>query len=85
MKMRVPMVILAALNLAFAGLTALVGTFADGGTIPERILVSLVHPAAAILLLVVVVSSKPLTNRLKKITLALLAISIVSDIVLECS
>ena len=54
--MRVPMIILAVLYLAFSVFTALVGAFADGGTIPERILVSLIHPAAAILLLMAVVS-----------------------------
>ena len=55
-NMRIPMIALAVLHLAFAVLTAAAGTFADGGTIPERILSSLVHPIAAILLLVVVVS-----------------------------
>ena len=61
--LRVPMIILAVLYLAFSVFTALVGAFADGGTIPERILVSLVHPAAAILLLLAVVSSsKPIST-----------------------
>ena len=52
--LRVPMIILAALYLAFSAFTAVAGTFAGGGTIPERILLSLVHPAAAILLLLAV-------------------------------
>ena len=82
--MRVPMIILAALHLAFALLVAATASFANGGTIPERILLSLVHPIAAILLLVVVVSSKPLTSRLKlkRITLTLLSVNIVGDIVI---
>ncbi len=45
--LRVPMIILAVLYLAFSVFTAGVGAFADGGTIPERILISLIHPTAA--------------------------------------
>ena len=81
-NLRVPMIILAALHLAFSAFTALVGLFADGGTIPERILLSLVHPAAAILLLVAVASSKPLRRGLLGATLALLLVGIVGDVVL---
>ena len=50
----------------------MVGAFADGGTIPERIVVSLVHPAAAILLLIAVSFSKPISTGLRKFTLVLL-------------
>lgn len=81
-SLRVPMIVLAVLHLAFAALTALVGAFADGGTIPERILVSLVHPVAAILLLVAVVPSKPVRRGLRVTTLALLLVAIAADIVL---
>ena len=76
------MIILAAIHLAFSGFTAMVGAFADAGTVPERILVSLIHPVAAILLLVAVSSSKPLTRGLRGTTLALLLIGIVGDLVL---
>lgn len=80
-NVRVPMIVLAALHLAFACFVALTASFADGGTITERILLSLVHPVAAILLLVVVVSSKPVTSWLRRITLALLSVNIAGDIV----
>ena len=81
--LRVPMIILAVLYLAFSAFTALVGAFADGGTIPERILVSLVHPAAAILLLLAVVSfSKPISTRLRGFTLVMLLVAIAADLVL---
>lgn len=80
-NLRVPMAILASLHLAFAGFVALTAGFADGGSIAERILLSLIHPLAAILLLVVVVSSKPITRRLRTITLTLLSVNIVGDIV----
>ena len=81
-KLRIPMIILAALHLAFTLLTGLAGGFADGGTVPERLLVSLVHPAAAILLLMVVARSKPVSKGLRGFTLALLLIAIAADIVL---
>ena len=81
--LRVPMIILAVLYLAFSVFTALVGAFADGGTIPERILVSLIHPAAAILLLMAVVSfSKPISTGRRGFTLVLLLVAIAADLVL---
>ena len=79
--MRTPMIILAAIHVAFTVFTAMVGAFADGGSIPERILVSLVHPVAAILLLVAVSSSKPFA-RLRRATLAVVLIAVAADIVL---
>ena len=60
----------------------MVGAFADGGTIPGRILVSLVHPAAAILLLIAVSFSKPISTELRKFTLVLLLVAIAADLVL---
>ena len=81
--LRVPMIILAVLYLTFSVFTALVGAFANGGTIPERILVSLIHPAAAILLLIAVVSSsKPISTGRRKFTLVLLLVAIAADLVL---
>ena len=46
--------VLAVIHAAFAGLTAMVGAFADGGDVWQRLLVSLLHPlgAAGVLLLV---------------------------------
>ncbi len=80
--LRIPMIILAAIHVAFTVFTAMVGAFADGGSIPERILVSLVHPVAAILLLVAVSSSKPLARKLRRATLAVVLIAVAADIVL---
>ena len=80
--MRVPMIILAALHLAFTALTAMVGMFADGATIPERILVSLVHPAGAVLLLVALALSKPLTRGFRRSVLGVLLVGIAGDLVL---
>lgn len=81
-NLRIPMIILASLHLVFSGLTGMVGLFADAGTVPERILVSVVHPVAAILLLVAVASSKPLSKGLRGFTLALLLFGIAADLVL---
>ena len=80
--LRVPMIILAALYFAFSGFTAVVGAFADGGTIPERIVVSLAHPAAAILLLMAVSFPKPISMGLRKFTLVLLLVAITADLML---
>lgn len=77
--LRVLMMILTVLHLIFACLTALVGGFADGGTIPERILLTLVHPSAAVFLFVAV-SSGSLTKSQKLITLALLSVNILGDV-----
>ena len=51
---RVPVLVLAVIHALFAGFTALVGAFANGGDVWQRLLVVLLHPlgAAAVLLLV---------------------------------
>ena len=81
-KLRIPMIILAAIHVAFTGFTAMVGMFADGGTVFERILVSLINPVAAILLLVVVSSPKALARKLRRATVALLLVAVAADIAL---
>lgn len=77
--LRAMMLILAVLHLAFAAMTGLVGAFADGGSITERVLVSLVHPAAAVLLVVLIVSSEPVKTWLRTLTLTLLVAGIAGD------
>ena len=51
---RIPVLVLAVIHALFAGLTALVGAFANGGDLWQRLLLVLLHPlgAAAVLLLV---------------------------------
>ena len=51
---RIPVLVLAVIHALFAGLTALVGAFANGGDVWQRLLLVLLHPlgAAALLLLV---------------------------------
>jgi len=78
--LRVAMVILASLHLGWSALIALGASFADGGSVPERLLLSAVHPLAAILLLYVVVSSERLSPLIRRTTVAMLSVSIVGDI-----
>ena len=78
--LRLAMVILASLHLGWSALTALGASFADGGSVPERLLLSAVHPLAAILLLYVVVSSERLSPLIWRTTVALLSVGIIGDI-----
>ncbi len=79
LALRIAMIILAALNLAFAGLTALVGGFADGGEWWQRVIVMAVHPAAAIALLLLVALPRP-AGSLVLLVAALLLVSVASDV-----
>ena len=75
------MSILAVIHALFAGFTALVGAFANGGGIWERLLLMLLHPlgAAGVLLLV-------LAPRLSRIAIlaiaALLLVIVIADLAL---
>ncbi len=73
--------VLAVVHLLFAAVTALVGMFADGG-LWERIPIVIVHPAAAVLLLVAVTRPVPVSKRLKNLTMTLLLVNIAVDITL---
>ena len=77
---RIVMVILASLHLAWSAMIALVASFADGGSVPERLLLSAVHPLAAILLLYVIVSFDRLSQLIWRTTVAMLSVSIGGDI-----
>jgi hypothetical protein len=70
---------LAILYLVFAGFTAVVGMFADGGTIWERALISGIHPAGAIALLVLVYTPRGTYNWTTWVAVALLLLSIAGD------
>jgi hypothetical protein len=70
---------LAILYLVFAGFTAVVGMFADGGTIWERALISGIHPVGAIALLVLVYTPRGTYNWTTWVAVALLLLSIAGD------
>ena len=55
---RIPMLALAIVQAVFAGLTAMVGLFADGGDVWERLVIVVLHPLAAAGLLFLVLSQR---------------------------
>lgn len=80
-RFRIPALGLAVLHAMFAGLTAPVGLFADGGDLWQRLVLVLLHPlgAAGVLLLV-------LRSGLARTTIvgvaALLLVNVVADVTL---
>ena len=78
---RIVMLILAVLQMAFAALTAFVGSFADGGSLGERMVLVLVHPLAAIGLLVLVTQPQ-LSLRGTRVVTALLVVNVAADVVI---
>ena len=77
---KVVMVVLASLHLGWSAVIALVANFADGGSGLERLLLGAVHPLAALLLLYAVVSSARSSLLVRRVTLAMLLVSIGGDI-----
>lgn len=75
---RIPMLILAVVQLLFTGITAFTGAFADGGQWWEYTTVVLLHPLAAIGLLILVITSQP-TKVLITATAVLLLLTITAD------
>lgn len=79
--MRVLLIVLAVVQFLFAGLTGAVGGFADGGEPWERATLMVVHPLAAIGLLVLAVAPRLKPTGLTIIQL-LLALNIAADLAL---
>ena len=77
---RTAMLALAVVQAGFAGLTALVGAFADGGDVWSRLLIVLLHPLSAAALVLFVVSARP-TAALALAVAALLAATVAADVV----
>ena len=73
------MLVLAVIQAALAGFTALVGSFADGGDVWSRLLLILIHPlcAAGMLLLVLV---PRLASSVVVAIAGLLAVNIAADL-----
>lgn len=78
---RILMLVLAVLQVAFTVFTALVGSFADGGSLGERAVLVLVHPLAAIGLLVLVTQPQ-LSIKGVRVVAALLAVNVAADVAL---
>jgi hypothetical protein len=78
---RILLLILAVIHALFAGFTALVGAFANGGGVWERLLMVLLHPlgAAGVLLLVLA----PRLTRIATLAIAaLLLVIVIADLAL---
>ena len=76
---RIPVTVLAVIHAAFVGLTSLVGAFANGGDVWQRLLLILLHPlgAAGVLLLVL----RPhLARRPILALVALLTANVIADL-----
>ena len=78
--LRVIMIALAIVQMVLTGFTALVGGFADGGGVWERVLLMVVHPVAAIALLAMVLTSRTAAKWLTRVTVVLLLVSIAGDV-----
>ena len=78
--LRVAMIALAIVQLVLTGFTALVGGFADGGSVGERALIMVVHPVAAIALLVMVLTLRTAAKWLTRVAVVLLLVSIAGDV-----
>ena len=78
--LRIFLMILGVVNVLFVGLTAVVGSFADGGDVWSRLLLTLLHPIAAIAILVLAFVRLP-PERITSTVVAILAINIVADVV----
>lgn len=78
---RVVLLALGAIHALLAGFTALVGGFADGGTIGERLVLMAVHPITAAALLYMVALRSP-TRRVLTIGSAIIVGNVIADVAL---
>lgn len=77
-RFRILMLVLAVMQVLFTGITAYTGAFADGGQWWEYATIVLLHPLAAIGLLILVIVSQP-TRALIAATAALLLLTVAAD------
>ena len=71
--------VLAIIQVVFAGFTALVGAFADGGDIWSRLLVSLIHPLCAVAILLLALRPRPANPTLLAI-LGIIVLTVAADL-----
>ena len=71
--------VLAVIQVIFAGFTALVGAFADGGDVWSRLLVSIVHPICAVAILLLALRPRPANSILLSI-LGIIAMTVAADL-----
>ena len=73
------MTVLAVIHAVFAGFTALVGAFANGGDVWQRLLVVLLHPLGAAGLLLLVLRPRLATTKILAM-MALLTANVIADL-----
>ena len=78
---RIPVLVLAVIHAFFAGFTALVGAFANGGDVWQRLLVVLLHPLGASGLLLLLLAPRLAATRILAAA-AVLAANVAADLVL---
>ena len=71
--------VLAVIQVVFAGFTALVGAFADGGDIWSRLLVSLIHPVCAFAILLIALRPRP-ANPILLAILGIIVLTVAADL-----
>ena len=76
---RIPVLVLAVIHALFAGLTALVGAFANGGDVWQRLLLVLLHPLGAAALLLLVLRPRLAAPKILA-AVALLAANVLADL-----
>ena len=76
--MRIALTALAVVQLIIAGLVGMVGLFADGGGIFSRALLAVIHPIAAVALIIALTARAP-KPRMDAIAVALALASVAAD------
>ena len=76
---RMSVTVLAVMHAVFAGFTALVGAFANGGDVWQRLLVVLLHPLGAAGVLVLVLRPRLATTTILALA-ALLTVNVIADL-----
>ena len=76
---RISVTVLAVIHAVFAGFTALVGAFANGGDVWQRLLVVLLHPLGAAGLLLLVLRPRLATTKILAM-MALLTANVLADL-----
>ena len=78
-RFRISVTMLAVIHAAFAGFTALVGAFANGGDIWQRLLVVLLHPLGAVGVLLLVLRPRLSTTTILAVVVLLTA-NVIADL-----
>ena len=76
---RISVTVLAVIHAAFVGLTSLVGAFANGGDVWQRLLVILLHPLGAACVLLLVLRPRLATKTILALV-ALLTANVIADL-----